>query len=747
MARSGLWNGKSGQPLRGLANQGGTVGRLAFKPDGKRLLSTCGGTGCNTSQRVWDVATGKELLRYTQHDNTVVAAAISTDDRWAATGGGNNNDIHIWDLTSGTRSKGLGSEPLNLGGTGKSMWATGYSADGNSIAWGSTWSRHDPANGYGVPEFQLRLPSTTARLGQPERIAPGDATNPTLWRRAVATQSGMSLAHRKGGNFGYDSILDVSRDGKTIASIERGSTDGLGHWSYTFAPDGRSIVSGGGNGKLHAYGLDGKKLGEFVGHEGVVWAVTPSPDGRTLLSSSDDQTVRLWNLATRELIVTLFHGRDGEWVMWTPQGYFTGSPGAGHLVGWQQNHGPDKEATYVKAIQLRHLLNRPDIVERAIVLADAKAAVAELAGTGPTLAELVRSPPPHVHVAGDITSSTGKATLVLEVERTSRTVDAWDVHLGDYDKTGPFVAERKLAHRVVPVPAGYKPRMENRDLLALEVNLRRGTNVLGVVARTAVGETPMSVTQIISTADALGDRQGTLRILAVGIDRYPNAAYPGNLTLAGKDARDFAATATKEMGRRHDRTVVDVMFNGAGGRLEPTKANIEAALRRLAPADKSDKDTVVLFLAGHGESRRGQYVLLPTDFRRRTADDMGDTVVEWQTIRDALGNASGQRIVFLDTCHAGNAYNDQLGGDARGFQFAAFTGAKAGNLASEDRTLDQGRFTHAVKSGLEGGALRNNRVDVYGLGPYIADKVVELSNGAQEAEFWPGGGNFVLVQR
>ena len=42
---------------------------------------------------------------------------------------------------------------------------------------------------------------------------------------------------------------------------------------------------------------------------------------------------------TRELIVTLFRGTDGEWVMWTPQGYYTGSPGADKIVGWQINKG------------------------------------------------------------------------------------------------------------------------------------------------------------------------------------------------------------------------------------------------------------------------------------------------------------------------------------------------------------------------------------------------------------------------
>jgi hypothetical protein len=39
--------------------------------------------------------------------------------------------------------------------------------------------------------------------------------------------------------------------------------------------------------------------------------------GRYLISGSGDQTVRLWNLKTREMIVQ----RYGEWVLWTPQGY------------------------------------------------------------------------------------------------------------------------------------------------------------------------------------------------------------------------------------------------------------------------------------------------------------------------------------------------------------------------------------------------------------------------------------------
>ncbi len=136
--------------------------------------------------------------------------------------------------------------------------------------------------------------------------------------------------------------------------------------SYSFTPDGETVISGGSNGWLSAYDRAGNKRGDFVGHEGDVWAVAASPDGRYLVSGADDQTARLWNLKTRELLVTLFRGRDGEWVMWTPEGFYTGSPGADKIVGWQINQGPDKEARYVTAGQLRKALHRPDLVAAKI---------------------------------------------------------------------------------------------------------------------------------------------------------------------------------------------------------------------------------------------------------------------------------------------------------------------------------------------------------------------------------------------
>ena len=81
-----------------LARQGTEVGSLSFSPDGKTVLAGAGAKGNDTDCHVYDVASGREIVTYSGHDNIVLATAISPDGRWAATGGGDKEEIHLWDL-------------------------------------------------------------------------------------------------------------------------------------------------------------------------------------------------------------------------------------------------------------------------------------------------------------------------------------------------------------------------------------------------------------------------------------------------------------------------------------------------------------------------------------------------------------------------------------------------------------------------------------------------------------------------
>ena len=89
----------------------------------------------------------------------------------------------------------------------------------------------------------------------------------------------------------------MRRDRTRVSTIERGSTTGYRHSAYTLTPDGQHLLSGGLNGVLTLYRLDGTPRATLVGHTGEVLAVAISGDGRWALSGAVDHTLALWSLA------------------------------------------------------------------------------------------------------------------------------------------------------------------------------------------------------------------------------------------------------------------------------------------------------------------------------------------------------------------------------------------------------------------------------------------------------------------
>ena len=90
------------------------------------------------------------------------------------------------------------------------------------------------------------------------------------------------------------------------------------------------------------------------------------------MTGSADQTIRLWNLKTRELIVSMFFAGK-EFVIWMPQGYYYSSDDGDKLIGWHVNQGRDKEGRFIRAGQLKKYLWSPEMVRRAIILKSAEA--------------------------------------------------------------------------------------------------------------------------------------------------------------------------------------------------------------------------------------------------------------------------------------------------------------------------------------------------------------------------------------
>jgi WD40 repeat protein len=748
-----LWSTNTGRTIATLKGHGGEVSFVAVSPvDGSIASATNIG-----EVRTWNGMNGKFLgsmnlvakdqvtkgvrisgLSFSRDGQIAPVPALSPDARYAALVG-QKNGIAIYDARTGEKKQGLV-------GVGSAVVSVGSSQDGQSIAWGAT-PQYSSHNDRGPIEFHIQLPSDGKKLGLPQPF--GKRPDESVVR-ARSKFGPYALVHRKGGSHGYDALLELWKNGKPQAGDERGPMDGYTHHAYTFSPDGETILSGGGHGVLTAHKRTGQFLGDFVGHDGDVWAVAVSPDGRFLVSGGNDQTVRLWSMKTRKLIVSLFHGDNAEWLMWTPEGYYTGSPGADKIVGWQINKGPENAADYVGADQLREHLNRPDIVEKAIILASAEQAVREAPGTSFKLSDLLARPVPRFKIVSPAEGSKqsgGRLSVKIAIAVTPDPIRSISAQVN-----GRQVAEETPAIGSGGFGAGER---------FLYLPLAKGRNQIRISLTNAIGEKAEILTVVHDEEGDL-DKRGTLHILAIGVDKYPGLGMrcgpfgksSCDLNFAGADARKLAEAIEARLGPVHTDVAKRVVVNDAPDpNDEPTAVNILDAVGQLRKA--TEKDTVAVFISGHGINEGASYRFLPTNAAWDGDGDLlrNSTVVSWHILQEAVETAKGRRIMFVDTCHSGNAYNQRLSHSAYHANIIAYTATRFDQLASESTKLKHGLFTYAVAEGLGGKASRGDarQITTKDLADYVVARVGELAKEIrrqQEPQYFKGrdAQDFVLAR-
>ena len=122
-----LWDVATGRDILTLTGHTDDVNSVSFSPDGKTLAS---GSDDDTI-RLWDVATGRDILTLTGHTDDVNSVSFSPDGKTLASAGGwDDFTVRLWDVSTGQQLKTLTEHTDDVN-------SVSFSPDGKTLASGS----------------------------------------------------------------------------------------------------------------------------------------------------------------------------------------------------------------------------------------------------------------------------------------------------------------------------------------------------------------------------------------------------------------------------------------------------------------------------------------------------------------------------------------------------------------------------------------------------------------------------------
>ena len=728
-----LWNGKTGKFIKILANFDKRVAGLTISSDSSKVIIGNAAEYGPFKCYVVSIPSGKNITSFTKHTNVVLTTEISPDGRAAATGGGNDQEIYLWDINTGKVKQ-------KMVGKGKVIWSVGFAKDGRSIGWGRKWKQSNVFK-FGPLEqsFQIKADSRTFELSMGRNL-----NSDIGYQRAIESVIPWSIRTKTGK---IHKTLEILKNGSVVYNITRGSTDGFDHRSLTLTPDGQTVISGGSNGNLTSYNPQtGKKIHEFIGHTSEIWGVAASPDSRFLVSGSNDQTVKLWEVNSGRLLLTIFQGTDNEWVAWTPEGYYTASVNGDKYVGWHINQGENRSALYYPASRFSKQFYSPEIVAKYLETGgDIKEVIRLVNLERPrqkkiektTVSDIGNILPPAVFFQIPGQSDVAAQQSSIRVKAVAKAInnepitDIWLLVNGRRISENRGIGVKTQTSKKI---AGLRAEID------VMVPLTQTDNKISVIASNRHTQSEPEIINVRWKTKAVGTVAGTqdiykpdLYLLSIGVSKYEQSEF--SLDYAHKDAESIASVLNRQSGKLYRKIHQRVLTDH-----KATQNDILDGLDWILK-ESTQKDLSVIFVAGHGlKDDRGNYYFLPYDGH---PDKLRRTGVKWFDFQDVLSSLPSKVIFLVDTCHSGDVTGKRRGVEDMTSALRELVNAESGVVvmtASTGKESSQerpgwghGAFTKALIEGLDGKADFNSdqTVDVKELDLYITNRVKELTEGGQ----------------
>jgi WD40 repeat protein len=409
-------------------------------------------------------------------------------------------------------------------------------------------------------------------------------------------------------------------------------------------------------------------------------------EGGNIVLSKDERFIGKWNLVkdTDELwmiskdktgkelsekVLSMRCQDDGEYVMYTPDGYYERSPEGTGQIYWTFPNGSFPESFSFE--QLESVYRRPDII---------KARLAGDLDAGKPAPPATR--PPYIEMSDH-----------REIKETAETTHPLKLTASALDevKTLRIFVNGKST---MDIPIGAK----EKDL-SLDVPLTPGMNRITAIAYNQQGFSSNSkyLDVLCKRTDA---PKPNLYVIGIGVSEYAMLPKEWQLSSAHKDAKSVISAFKSQEGKIFGRVETKLLTNA--------EASVEAITDALKSLESvKENDLAVVFLAGHGiMSKEEVFYFLSSSGELEKPENGG---ISWQLLGDALNKVKGRVLVLLDACHSGNIStqvivpNDELAQKLRSegkSGIMVFSASKGRQSALEDVDGGFGVFAHAITQSL-----------------------------------------------
>ncbi|HPI07245.1 MAG TPA: caspase family protein [Saprospiraceae bacterium] len=735
------WDLTKGQLSRQLKGLQGNITNTQYTRDGQKIISVTE----NSTGAIRDAHSGKEILSlkpvYAVWPVQTYAEvlALSPDglhfirgNSYGITGG--PPFLSAWSIADGSRVDSLYAPT--------SAEDAAYSPDGQLLA----------VAGY----HSLLVRDVAARTW--EKLADADHSfasgdNAYRYTSVVFFDNDHLAAGTSGGKVEFWN----AREKKRIVLEAKPGRYGIN--DLACSPDGRWIAAGFLNKSIGLWRCEPNKMPQFVhsleGHDDWIQQVEFSPDSRRLISTSQDNTVRIWDLEKKTEVAKLIHLNQNDWAVISPSGLFDASPGAMELMYFTIGN------EVIELEQLKERYYEPGLLSKVMGLA-----------------------------SGELRNVKQFKNLALypkieaKIEQNNLKVNLLPQN-GGIGKLSLFVNDKEVIEDINP----QRSPALNLDLKAYEKYYRSDTlNTLALRAYNAEGwlksqayRIPYAYVRAKGQGDAgeaptLGDAKPRLFALVVGTADYSGDKL--DLKYADQDATAIASALSAAGKELFGEGVQIQLFttgnldgntSAAAGQVS-SKTNIKKAFEALATQTRAT-DVLLLYFSGHGitygEAEKAQFYYLTKDIASEDLSDpevrsnftiSSDELTDWIKAIPAL-----KQVLIFDACNSGKIVESLAAigqKDLNPSQVRALdrmkdrtgmfilTGSAADKVSYEAGQFGQGLLTYSLLEGMSGLALGpEKRVDVMTLFQYSRDKVPEMAksiNGIQTPmlAFPANGGSF-----